>query len=116
MRLWTCTGGPAYDGASSNSATHKLPPASWLTTFEIISLPCIDTLDPPPGCSTIDTEIRFLCRPRRPNRIVVAERQRWAGPERWCLRQLEHGREVVQPAGRGLAGHRPALDLLWCEV
>ena len=48
--------------------------------------------------------------PRRPDRLVVAERHRRARPPRRRLRQLQDRREMSQLANWRVARHRPAFQ------
>jgi hypothetical protein len=57
-----------------------------------------------------------LSSPRRPHRLVIAERHRRPGPTRRRLAEAHHRREMVQPPRRRLARRRPAVQLLACEL
>src|SRR5207244_5820474 len=48
---------------------------------------------------------------RRPYWLVVAEGHRGPGPMRRRLGEAHHRHEMVQPTGRRVARHRPALQL-----
>src|SRR5262249_22264331 len=56
-----------------------------------------------------------LARPRRPHRLVVAERDRRPGPARRRLGEANHWRQMAEPTDRRVARHRPALQLLGRE-
>jgi len=67
--------------------------------------------DRPVEASLRGTERISRLDPRRPHRLVVAERHRGPRPARRRFGEAEHGRQMMEPTDRCLAHQRPALQL-----
>src|SRR5262245_18677716 len=59
--------------------------------------------------------LESLRNPRRPHRRVVPERYGRSRPARRRFGEAQHRREMMQPTDRGIARHRPAVQLRWRE-